>query len=430
MTNRLSIQFRRFVKKTTAKQWQFMLLGLAMGFLIGLCTSKAHANPPFDMTQEAAEFNSLLGKVQDGACRSQLDGVRSFMNNNMSAQDVVNLQQQLAAYTGNDNCTSPIVGFVAWRKRVLDRCSGFLNQNPTNGGVPTAVDLAEFENLKRKVAATEERNGQLAKKIEAADNDKFTYGIGFFLLGLGLFYVLSRFFTQKKTTQTTSNSPASTLPTDKVKSWENEQLVNKLNLDLETQKRETQAFKTQLEALSKDKNNPKMETEQPSASNEALQKALNEAHQTIAQLRAEMESMRSKAANFDALMAKMPSKTTEKSEEKGQNPPPQYLGTFYLSLPNNKGEFSDADRQTYFMPGASFYEFRLIEADVAEFKFYNQDFTVRDAMNHPELYLEPVCQPVNARPQITTSIETNRWGKARLSNGWWVMESKAQIVYK
>ncbi|MFV8379498.1 hypothetical protein [Flavobacterium sp. LB3R33] len=104
---------------------------------------------------------------------------------------------------------------------------------------------------------------------------------------------------------------------------------------------------------------------------------------------------------------------------------------FYMATPD-QNNFDISSLSNTFKPTQSLYEFKVDNNDKskASFTFYSDEIGIRDAVNYPHTYLDPVCESQNALNQNAKSINTIKPGIAEKRNDKWVVTTKAKIKYE
>lgn len=112
-------------------------------------------------------------------------------------------------------------------------------------------------------------------------------------------------------------------------------------------------------------------------------------------------------------------------------PPKPVKEIFYMATPD-QNNFDLSSLSNSFKPTQSLYEFTVDNQDKskASFVFYSDEIGIKDAVNYPHRYLEPVCEPQNALNQNAKSIVTINPGIAVKRNDKWVVTTKAKIKYE
>lgn len=112
-------------------------------------------------------------------------------------------------------------------------------------------------------------------------------------------------------------------------------------------------------------------------------------------------------------------------------PPKPAQEIFYMATPD-QNNFDLSSLSNSFKPTQSLYEFTVDNQDKskASFIFYSDEVGIKDAVNYPHRYLEPVCEPQNALNQNAKSIVTINPGIAVKRNDKWVVTTKAKIKYE
>lgn len=98
---------------------------------------------------------------------------------------------------------------------------------------------------------------------------------------------------------------------------------------------------------------------------------------------------------------------------------------FYFRWPDDDGSFADSQRQTR-QTEDTYYEFRLVGDDEAEFRFVTLSNTqLSKANNASKKYIERACVFTAARSLVYTCVP----GRATLQRGRWTVTQKARIDY-
>jgi hypothetical protein len=119
------------------------------------------------------------------------------------------------------------------------------------------------------------------------------------------------------------------------------------------------------------------------------------------------------------------------NEVKLEVPPKPIQEVFYMATPD-QNNFDISSLSNTFKPTQSLYEFKVDNYDKskASFTFYSDEIGIRDAVNYPHTYLDPVCESQNALNQNAKSINTIKPGIAEKRNDKWVVTTKAKIKYE
>lgn len=119
------------------------------------------------------------------------------------------------------------------------------------------------------------------------------------------------------------------------------------------------------------------------------------------------------------------------NEVKLEVPPKPIQEVFYMATPD-QNNFDISSLSNTFKPTQSLYEFKVDNYDKskASFTFYSDEIGIRDAVNYPHTYLDPVCESQNALNQNAKSINTIKPGIAVKRNDKWVVTTKAKIKYE
>lgn len=106
---------------------------------------------------------------------------------------------------------------------------------------------------------------------------------------------------------------------------------------------------------------------------------------------------------------------------------------FYMATPNKVDSTFDIISQTEnFKATQTLYKFTLdrLNSSRAKFEFFSDEAGIRDSVDSPQTYTEPVCEPQNARNQGAKKIITLELGIAEKRNDKWVVTTKAKIKYE
>lgn len=106
--------------------------------------------------------------------------------------------------------------------------------------------------------------------------------------------------------------------------------------------------------------------------------------------------------------------------------------SFYMPVPNRRGNFDDANRMDSFDWTESVYKFDVLDkaGTTAEFSFMNDEKMISRALNNYNIYIAPVCKSSNPLNLSATRITTEKKGKAVMRDGVWEMQEKAIIRYE
>lgn len=112
-------------------------------------------------------------------------------------------------------------------------------------------------------------------------------------------------------------------------------------------------------------------------------------------------------------------------------PPKPIQEVFYMATPN-QNNFDVGSLSTAFKPTQSLYEFTIDtnNKSKASFIFHSDEVGIRDAVNYPHTYIDPVCESQNALNQNARNINTIKPGIAEKRNDKWVVTTKAKIKYE
>lgn len=115
-------------------------------------------------------------------------------------------------------------------------------------------------------------------------------------------------------------------------------------------------------------------------------------------------------------------------------PKPAEVQIFYMSTPNPDGSFEASHRTDAFRPTVSLYKFTVDAHNNAKarFEFHSDESSIKDVLNNPKTYLEPVCHETNNPFSGARKIHTLSPGLAVKSGERWVVEknNRAQIKYE
>ena len=106
---------------------------------------------------------------------------------------------------------------------------------------------------------------------------------------------------------------------------------------------------------------------------------------------------------------------------------------FYMATPNKEDSSFDISSQTEtFKPTQSLYKFTIDNSNSskAKFEFFSDEAGIRDSIDSPQTYLDPVCEPQNARNPNAKKIVTTSPGTAEKRNYKWVKITNAKIKYE
>ena len=104
--------------------------------------------------------------------------------------------------------------------------------------------------------------------------------------------------------------------------------------------------------------------------------------------------------------------------------------TFYMPLPNSKGEFNNFDWKEEFDGNRSLYQFIMIGVDEATFAFVNDEATTKKALEEYDIYLKPVCYPLDIIDTNASKVITETAGQVYRENGIWKLRQKAMIYFE
>lgn len=106
---------------------------------------------------------------------------------------------------------------------------------------------------------------------------------------------------------------------------------------------------------------------------------------------------------------------------------------FYMATPNKEdGSFDISSQTENFKPTQSLYKFTVDNSNSskAKFEFFSDDAGIRDCVDSPQTYIDPVCEPQNARNPTIKKIVTVSSGTAEKNNDKWEVLTKAKIKYE
>ena len=112
-------------------------------------------------------------------------------------------------------------------------------------------------------------------------------------------------------------------------------------------------------------------------------------------------------------------------------PPKPAEEVFFMATPSGEKSFDVSAKTESFKATQSLYKFTVASnTNNATFVFQSDDTGIRDSVNSPHIYIEPVCEPQNALNQNARRITTTRPGTAEKRNDKWIVINKAQIKYE
>lgn len=104
---------------------------------------------------------------------------------------------------------------------------------------------------------------------------------------------------------------------------------------------------------------------------------------------------------------------------------------FYMPTPIDEKVFDIRGKSDVFQPTRTLYKFLVHKSgNRAEFEFHSDDMGVRDAVNYPQRYITPVCEPQNSLNQNSKKIITVQKGTAENQGDKWIVTQKAKIRYE
>jgi hypothetical protein len=106
---------------------------------------------------------------------------------------------------------------------------------------------------------------------------------------------------------------------------------------------------------------------------------------------------------------------------------------FYMATPNKEdGSFNISSQTETFKPTQSLYKFTVDNSNSskAKFEFFSDEAGIRDSVDSPQTYIDPVCEPQNARNPNAKKIVTTSPGIAEKRNDKWVKITNAKIKYE
>ncbi|RZJ70286.1 hypothetical protein [Flavobacterium sp.] len=126
-----------------------------------------------------------------------------------------------------------------------------------------------------------------------------------------------------------------------------------------------------------------------------------------------------------------PVKQEERPVEVDFKLPPKPAETvFFMATPSGEKSFDVSAKSDQFRATQSLYKFTLTGEEKASFVFQSDDTGIRDSVNSPHIYIDPVCEPQNALNQNAKRITTVLAGSAEKRNDKWIVITKAQIKYE
>lgn len=107
---------------------------------------------------------------------------------------------------------------------------------------------------------------------------------------------------------------------------------------------------------------------------------------------------------------------------------------FYMPSPSSDGDFEISNRSNIFKETISLYKFFVHDdnPNKADFEFHSDSIGIKNAVNYPDRYLEPVCLINSAYNPNTKEIVTEKKGVAEIVADKWVVNhsNKAHIKYE
>lgn len=102
----------------------------------------------------------------------------------------------------------------------------------------------------------------------------------------------------------------------------------------------------------------------------------------------------------------------------------------FFGSPSKESSFSDKQKTQAPTPSITMYKFNLESGNKARFSFEGDQISIKDAINSPYKYLEPVCESENSPFPGASKIRTIKEGTAVLFGTNWNVEQKALIRYE
>ncbi len=105
---------------------------------------------------------------------------------------------------------------------------------------------------------------------------------------------------------------------------------------------------------------------------------------------------------------------------------------FYLSIPNEDGNFYAKHAHPTYKEGTSIYRFTKTSPNQAVFQIDERETSIRQALQYPDKNIDPVCEANNAFNREMRRIITlkDNLGKAVLDGDKWKVTRKAKIRYE
>ena len=103
---------------------------------------------------------------------------------------------------------------------------------------------------------------------------------------------------------------------------------------------------------------------------------------------------------------------------------------FFMPIPTGNGIFNQDYLSPSFVQSESVYRFELLNPSEAKFTFYNDEATVRRALNSFQQYVLPACKALNDLNLKATKIITQVPGTVYKDGSEWKLKEKALIYYE
>lgn len=104
---------------------------------------------------------------------------------------------------------------------------------------------------------------------------------------------------------------------------------------------------------------------------------------------------------------------------------------FFMATPIEEKTFDVSSKSDVFAPTRTLYKFTTDKTNIkASFEFLSDEIGIRDAVNYPQRYITPVCEPQNPLNQNAKKIETIENGFAEKQGDRWIVTKKAKIRYE
>ncbi|TDE04281.1 hypothetical protein [Flavobacterium sandaracinum] len=152
-----------------------------------------------------------------------------------------------------------------------------------------------------------------------------------------------------------------------------------------------------------------------------------------------IEKLERNIKNLEFTISKLSSPTIYKEEKSPEvlfEVPKAYIPqsiVFYMATPNKEdGSFDISSQTETFKPTQSLYKFTVDNSNSskAKFEFFSDEAGIRDSIDSPQTYIDPVCEPQNARNPNAKKIITTSPGTAEKRNDKWVIITNAKIKYE